>query len=99
VIHFSQLMGHPKQTSFKGTDIISASEIGQYHYCSVGWYLQKCGYKPQSVLLERGTQKHVELGKILDHTQKGLKRSRLLAITGYLLLVAAIIIILVGVII
>jgi len=92
-------MGHTKQTSFKGTDIISASEIGQYHYCSVGWYLQKCGYEPQSALLERGAQKHVELGKILDHTQKGLKRSRLLALAGYLLLIATAIVILVGVII
>jgi len=92
-------MGHPKQRSFKGTDIISASEIGQYHYCSVGWYLQKCGYKPQSALLEVGAQKHVELGKILDHTQKGLKQSRLLALAGYLLLVIAVIVILVGVII
>jgi len=87
-----------KQTSFKDTDIISASEIGQYHYCSVAWYLQKCGYKPKSPMLDIGAKKHIELGRIVDHTQANMRRSRAFAIAGYLLLIFGVLIFLFGVI-
>ena len=83
-------MGNTKQTKIKGGDILSASEIGQYHFCSVAWYLQRCGYKPHSDLLEVGTKKHKELGNIVDSTQKYAKKSRVLAIAGYLLILIAI---------
>jgi len=85
-------MGVTKQTCFKDTDIISASEIGQYHYCSIAWYLQKCGYKPKSTLLEVGSKKHVELGRIIDHTQVCIKWGRAFAIAGYLMLILGILI-------
>ena len=91
-------MGITKQTSFKDTDIISASEIGQYHYCSIAWYLQKCGYEPKSPMLDIGTKKHVELGRIMDHTQTNIRRSRAFAIAGYLLLILGVLILLFGVI-
>jgi len=92
-------MGHTNQVKFKGRNILSASEIGQYHFCSVAWYLQRCGYEPQSALLEVGTKKHTELGNIVDYTQKHAKTSRLLAIAGYLLIAAAILLILIEVMI
>ena len=85
--------------SIKETDIIRASEIGQYHYCSKAWYLQKCGYKPESAKLDVGAKKHVELGKIMDHTQANIKKSRVLAIVGYLILIVGLLILLFGVII
>ena len=91
-------MGITKQTSFKDTDIISASEIGQYHYCSIAWYLQKCGYEPKSPMLDIGAKKHVELGRIMDHTQTNIRRSRAFAVAGYLLLIFGILILLFGVI-
>jgi len=91
-------MGSTKQTSFKDTDIISASEIGQYHYCSIAWYLQKCGYEPKSPMLDIGAKKHVELGRIMDHTQTNIRRSRAFAIAGYLLLILGVLILLFGVI-
>jgi len=83
-------MGNITQAKIKGRDILSASEIGQYHFCSVAWYLQRCGYEPQSALLEVGTKKHTELGNIVDSTQKYVKKSRVLAIAGYLLIAIAI---------
>ena len=87
-------MRHTKQNRFKGTEIINASEVGQYHYCSMAWYLQKCGYEPKSPLLDVGTKKHTELGEIIDYTQINIKKSRVLAIVGYLLLIIAVLVVL-----
>jgi len=83
-------MANTKQTSFKNTDVISASEIGQYYFCSTAWHLQKCGYKPQSALLQVGEEKHKELGRIIEYTQRDYKKSRVFATLGYLLLFFAI---------
>ena len=41
-----------KRKVLKKTDVLSASEIGQYHYCSCAWHLQRCGYEPESPYLE-----------------------------------------------
>ena len=85
-------MGVKKQTCFKDTDVISASEIGQYHYCSIAWYLQKCGYKPKSPMLDIGIKKHLELGKVIDYTQINIKKTRTIAFIGYLLLIIGVLI-------
>ena len=82
-----------KQTLLKKSEIITASEIGQYHYCSMAWYLQKCGYEPKSPLLDVGIKKHAKLGEIIDDTQINIKKSRVLASVGYLMLMAAVLII------
>jgi len=66
--------------------IISASEIGQYHYCSIAWYLQKCGYKPKSQSLEIGLEKHKKLGETLDQVHKNLIKSKITAFFGYTIL-------------
>ena len=87
-----------KRTFFRSTDIIRASEIGQYHYCSIAWYLQKCGYKPKSSMLDFGAKKHLELGKIMDYTQANIRKSRVIGIIGYLLLIIGFLILLFGVI-
>ena len=79
-------MGRTKQTSFKKDDTISASEIGQYHFCPMAWYLQRCGYPPRSESLKIGRDKHIELGKIMHYTQKNVRISKILAYSGYLLL-------------
>lgn len=85
-------MGIKKQTYFKDTDVISASEIGQYHYCSIAWYLQKCGYKPKSPMLDIGIKKHLELGKVMDYTQINTRKTRAIAFIGYLLLIIGVLI-------
>ena len=85
-------MSIKKQTYFKDTDIISASEIGQYHYCSVAWYLQKCGYEPKSPMLDVGIKKHLEIGKVIDYTQANIRKTRAISIIGYLLLIIGVMI-------
>jgi len=87
------MMRHTKQAPFKEIGIINASEIGQYYYCSMAWYLQKCGYEPKSPMLDFGMKKHVELGEIINYTQMNTKKSRFLAVVGYLLLIVAVLIV------
>ena len=82
-------MGDKKKSKFKGTETINASEIGQFHYCSMAWFLQKCGYEPKSPMLDIGFKKHVELGEVIDNTQINIKKSRGFAIVGYILLIIA----------
>ncbi len=91
-------MGRTRQTSFKNSEVISASEIGQYHYCSIAWYLRKCGYEPVSALLDAGAEKHAQLDVVLNKTEKGMKRAVFLATIGCLLLTLAFLIIIFGVV-
>ena len=91
-------MGIKKQKKYIDTDIISVSEIGQYYYCSIAWYLQKSGYKPKSTMLDIGRKKHIELGKVIDHTRINIKRSIIFAIIGYLILILGFLVFLFGVI-
>lgn len=81
------LMKSSKLTFFKDTDVIKASEIGQFCFCSISWYLQKCGYKPKSPMLDIGIKKHINLGKIIELSQKSNKKSKAFAIVGYLILI------------
>ena len=90
-------MGHTNRAEFKKRTILSASEIGQYTFCSVAWFLQRCGYEPQSALLESGARKHTELENIVNSAQKHDTASRLLAIAGYLLIAVAILLVLIEV--
>jgi hypothetical protein len=91
-------MENKKNMHVKDTDVISASEIGQYHFCSKAWHLQRCGYEPKSPMLEIGTKKHIELGRVVDYTQTNIKRYRAFAIAGYLILFFGILLLLFGVI-
>jgi hypothetical protein len=86
-----------RQTSLK-KDVISASEINQYVYCSKSWYLQRCGYAPKSPFLDIGKKAHVNLGLTIDDIQKEISSSKRLAIIGYLLLLITILVILFGVV-
>ena len=81
----------------KRNDVISASEIGQYVYCSLSWYLQRCGYKPDSPSLAVGKEAHVDLGRTIDAVRYDIRRSKYLKVIGYLLLICAVIAILYGV--
>lgn len=78
-----------KSTS-KRDNAISASEVGQYKYCSISWLLQRRGFKPESKYLNSGTQKHIELGNQIDKSEKQVKISNLIAIIGYLFLIIAV---------
>jgi hypothetical protein len=78
-----------KRTLLKKTDVLSASEIGQYHYCSYAWILQRCGYKPESPFLESGKQMHVALGKTLDNFEVKMRYSQWYTLLGFIVLCIA----------
>lgn len=65
--------------------IITASEIGQFRYCSISWYLQKSGYKPKSESIERGFEQHKRLGVVIDQLNKRTRKSKIIAFLGYIL--------------
>ena len=75
--------------SQKRNKILSASEIGQYVYCSQSWYLQRCGYEPDSPALQPGKTHHRALGNTLDIVQKDTRKASRLAILGCVMLLIA----------
>lgn len=78
-----------KRVSLKKTDVLSASEIGQYRYCSYAWWLQRCGYKPESPFLDSGKHVHVALGDTIDGFDVKLRYSRWYALLGSVVLCVA----------
>jgi hypothetical protein len=87
-----------KRKVLKKTDVLSASEIGQYRYCSCAWLLQRCGYEPQSPFLEPGKQVHVALGNTIDRFETKMHYARWYAILGLVVLCVAFLLLLFGVI-
>ncbi len=80
------------QGKIDNNSVISASEIGQYCYCSIAWYLQRQGIKPDSELLETGQKRHDELGKLINKAERKMVKSRILALIGYMVLFLSILI-------
>ena len=66
----------------KKTKVLSASEIGQYVYCSQAWFLRRCGCIPESPFLEAGKQAHVALGQRLDRFEGTIRYARWLLVVG-----------------
>jgi hypothetical protein len=87
-----------KKSNINKSDIISASEIGQYQYCSISWKLQRNGYQPDSSYLEIGKNNHIAHGKIINYINILLKKSKILILIGFFLLLFAILILLLEVI-
>ena len=79
-------MERKKPIKLNKKNIISASEIGQYVYCSISWYLQRCGCQPDSLLLDLGKKTHINLGNEIDNINFNIKKSKRYAILGYLFL-------------
>jgi hypothetical protein len=83
----------------KNSDVLSASEIGQYVFCSCAWQLRRLGYEPESPFLEPGKQAHVALGERMDCLERKIRYSRWCAIVGLIVLCAALVLFLFGVIV
>jgi len=80
-------MSYKKKIKISEKDIISASEIGHYYFCSNAWFLQKCGFKPVSPQLDIGLKKHEALGKIISTTEKEIKKSNIFLLFGIIFLI------------
>ena len=53
--------------------VLRASEIGQYVYCPMAWWLRRQGHEPDSVLLEQGKRAHEVLGKSMVACDRGVR--------------------------
>ena len=73
--------------------VLSASEIGQYCYCSIAWFLQKQGFKSDSELLKIGQKKHDDLGQLIKEIEVKMIKSKILELIGYIVLFIGILII------
>ena len=80
-------MDNKKKINISENNIISASEIGQYYFCSNAWFLQKCGFKPISPKIDIGIKKHDELGRVIINSEKEIKKSNIFALFGSMLLI------------
>lgn len=69
--------------------VIRASEVAQFCYCSVAWYLQRKGYKPESPALDFGVETHKNLGIQIETIYKREKGSKWLQWLGVCALVFA----------
>jgi hypothetical protein len=87
-----------KRSTSNRSNVLSASEIGQYVYCSYAWKLRRMGYTPESPFLEPGAQAHVALGNQLDAFESRLRISRWYTIIGLVLLAISLLLLFFGVI-
>ncbi|MCX6676653.1 MAG: hypothetical protein NTU95_01740 [Methanothrix sp.] len=62
---------------------ISASEISQYVYCPVSWYLKRCGVQPQSSGLKRGIDAHEKAGSRLVLLERRERAAGMFRLLGY----------------
>jgi len=73
-----------------GSKPISASEISQYVYCPVSWYLRRCGVQPQSSGLKRGIDAHEKAGDRLVLLEKREKAGEMFRLLGYFSAIVAV---------
>jgi hypothetical protein len=93
--YYENTMG--KRESPKKSDVLSASEIGQYVFCSCAWQLRRLGYEPESPFLEPGKDAHVALGEQMERFERTLRISRWCALIGVAVLCGALLLFFFGV--
>ncbi len=76
-----------KKEDIRKSNVINASEIGQFHYCSISWYLQKLGYKPDSKVFIKGNMKHEKLGEAIDKSKDKKSLANIVLLIGILFLI------------
>jgi hypothetical protein len=81
---FRTMMG--KRIVARKSDVLSASEIGQFVFCSCAWQLRRMGYEPESPFLGPGKQAHVALGETMDGLERKIRFSRWCAMIGVVVL-------------
>ena len=80
------------------SDVLSASEIGQYVFCSNAWRLRRMGYEPESPMLDQGTKAHAALGDQLDAFEVRIRASHWYITIGVFLVIIAVLLLFWGVI-
>ena len=72
--------------------VLKASEVGEFAYCSVAWYLERQGCKPESPALEESSEEHADLGVKIESLSEAEQSSKRLSYIGYALLLVAVIV-------
>lgn len=76
-----------KELKTKGSDVISASEIGNYTYCSISWGFYRSGYgQRDNPKMVEGRRNHANLGRIIARVQARQQMARRLTYLGALLI-------------
>lgn len=71
-----------------GTDVITASEIGDYLYCQrAWWYAHHAAPALSAPALRRGTLAHRRIGHRLRSGERATRRGRVFLLAGLLVLI------------
>jgi hypothetical protein len=78
--------------------IIKASEIGEFYYCCLAWFLRRKGIKPKiseeaRQKLEKGIKRHEEVGKQIVNVEQQKIQANFFKYIGYGILVFVVILI------
>lgn len=76
-------------------EIISASEIEEYTYCPLAWYLHRSGAKPSSMNIVEGVLHHGEEQRKALQVQRQIKTAEKAYFAGTLLLLLALLLLMV----
>jgi hypothetical protein len=74
------------------SNVITASEMAQYTYCPISWYLKRCGCKPNTPGMVAGIEKHANVGEKISLVRRKEMTSQHLSWLGYLALIAALLV-------
>lgn len=74
------------------SDVITASEIAQYAYCPVSWYLKRSGCQPNTPGMVAGMEKHSKVGEKISMVNRKEMASRHLGWLGFLALIVSLLV-------
>lgn len=86
---------HDRNTMDKrpnNSDVITASEIAQYAYCPISWYLKRSGCQPNTPGMAEGIKSHEKMGEKISHVQRKEIASRYFAWLGFLVFIVALLV-------
>jgi hypothetical protein len=78
--------------SRKNSDVITASEIAQYAYCPISWYLKRSGCQPNTPGMVAGMKKHARVGEKITLVQHKEMASRHFGLLGFIAFIVALLV-------
>jgi hypothetical protein len=74
------------------SDVITASEMAQYAYCPISWYLKRSGCQPNTSGMVAGIKKHAKVGEKISLVQRKETASRHFGWLGFLAFIVALLV-------
>jgi len=85
-----------KKEQFNTSKVLTASEIGAYHYCPNAWYLKRCGFQPHSPALQEGVEHHQNVGKSIQKLPRQQHATHILQKLALLSLLLSVVLFILG---